>query len=59
MLLKNIFAFAFPIFAPALYSSVGYGIGNTLIAAIGALLMIPVPFIFAKYGERLREMGLD
>jgi hypothetical protein len=57
MLLRNIFAFAFPIFAPALYASLGYGIGNTILAAMSIALGIPAPFILWRYGARLRKKG--
>jgi len=57
MLPRNIFAFAFPIFAPALYTSLGYGIGNTILAAIAMALGVPAPFILWKYGGRLRSKG--
>lgn len=56
-LLRNIFAFAFPIFAPSLYSSLGYGLGNTLLAAVAIVLGLPAPYILWKYGERLRAKG--
>jgi ABC-type spermidine/putrescine transport system permease subunit II len=57
MLPRNIFAFAFPIFAPGLYNSLGYGIGNTVLAAIAVVLGVPAPFILWRYGERLRRKG--
>jgi hypothetical protein len=55
--LRSIFAFAFPIFAPELYSSLGYGVGNTLLAAIAIVLGLPGPYLLWKYGERLRAKG--
>ncbi|KAF2738581.1 major facilitator superfamily transporter [Polyplosphaeria fusca] len=55
--LRNIFAFAFPIFAPALYSTLGYGVGNTLLAAVAVLFGIPGPYLLWRFGERLREKG--
>lgn len=53
-LIRNIFAFAFPIFAPFLYKAIGYGFGNTVLAAIALVLGLPGPYILWKYGERLR-----
>ena len=57
MLPRNIFAFAFPIFAPGLYKSLGYGIGNTVLASIAVVLGVPAPFVLWKYGARLRRKG--
>ncbi|KAF2181686.1 MFS multidrug transporter [Zopfia rhizophila CBS 207.26] len=54
-LLRNIFAFAFPVFAPGMYSTLGYGWGNTILAAIAICVGIPAPYILWKYGARLRE----
>lgn len=56
-LIRNIFAFAFPIFAPSLYASLGYGLGNTLLAVIAITIGLPGPLILWKYGEMLRAKG--
>lgn len=58
-LLRNVFAFAFPIWAPTLYSKLGYGWGDTVMAAIGVCFGIPGPFILWKYGEKLRAKGKE
>ncbi|KAJ4353792.1 uncharacterized protein N0V89_005522 [Didymosphaeria variabile] len=54
---RNVFAFAFPIFAPSLYDSLGYGLGNTTLAGIAVLFGIPAPYILWRYGESLRKRG--
>jgi hypothetical protein len=54
-LLRNIFAFVFPLFAPSLYNRLGYGLGNTMLASIGAIFALPAPFVLWKYGEKLRQ----
>ncbi|KAF2868317.1 major facilitator superfamily transporter [Massariosphaeria phaeospora] len=54
-LLRNIFAFAFPIFAPSLYTTFDYGYGNTLLAGLAIVIGIPAPCILWRYGEALRE----
>jgi hypothetical protein len=56
-MLRNIFAFAFPIFAPSLYNALGYGYGNTTLAAIAIVLGLPGPYFLWKYGEALRAKG--
>lgn len=42
----------FPLFGPALYNSLGYGLGNSILAIV-AILLIPMPLIIMKYGERI------
>ena len=55
--LRNIFAFAFPIFAPKLYENLGYGWGNSLLAFLFIAIGVPGPLILWKFGAKLREMG--
>lgn len=55
--LRSIFAFCFPIFAPALYKRLDYGWGNTVIALVFLSLGIPAPFIIWKFGAKLRSKG--
>jgi MFS family permease len=55
--LRSIFGFAFPIFAPSLYRTLGYGWGNSLLAFLFLALGIPAPIILWKYGARLRAKG--
>ncbi|PVI02791.1 major facilitator superfamily transporter [Periconia macrospinosa] len=54
---KNIFAFVFPIFAPSLFNTLGYGMGNTILAIISVVLSIPSICILRKYGQKLRDIG--
>ena len=55
--LRSIFAFCFPLFAPALYKSLGYGWGNSTIAFVFLALGVPGPFILWTFGARLRAKG--
>lgn len=43
-----------PLAGPAMFSKLGYGWGNSLLGFI-AVAFIPVPFVFYRYGERIRE----
>lgn len=52
--LRSIAGFGFPLFAPDLYSSLGYGKGNTVLAAVGILIGWPAPFLLWRYGPYLR-----
>lgn len=56
-LLRNIAGFAFPLFAPKMYHTLGYGWGNSLMAFVFIALGLPAPIILWKYGARLRRKG--
>lgn len=43
----------FPLFGPYLYDSLGYGKGTSVLAGLAVLLM-PMPLVIMKYGERIR-----
>ena len=55
--LRSIFGFCFPLFAPALYKSLGYGWGNSTIAFVFLALGVPGPFVLWVWGARLRAKG--
>ncbi|OAA46709.1 MFS transporter [Beauveria brongniartii RCEF 3172] len=55
--LSNILGFVFPIFAPAVYKSLGYGWGNTLLGFIWVVCGFPIPVLLWIYGPRLRALG--
>lgn len=50
-------AFAFPIFAPALYEELGYGWGNSLLAFLWICFCFPVPALLWWWGHMLRRVG--
>ena len=52
--IRSLTAFAFPIFAPKLYSALGYGWGNSMIAFVGLAIWVPAPLLVWRYGARLR-----
>lgn len=51
--LRSIFAAAFPLFSKQMFDSLGVQWGGSLIGFI-ALGMIPIPFVFYKYGAGIR-----
>jgi hypothetical protein len=51
---RTLAGFSFPLFAPAMYSSLGLAWGNSLLAFISIGLGIPVPILLWKYGHLLR-----
>ncbi|KAH7115869.1 major facilitator superfamily domain-containing protein [Dendryphion nanum] len=56
-LVTYILAFVFPIFAPQLYASLGYGWGNSLLALITVVLGAPTCALLWIWGARLRILG--
>ncbi|KAF7186204.1 putative transporter [Pseudocercospora fuligena] len=56
-MLRSVFGFCFPLFAPALYARLGYGFGNTTIALVFVALAFPGPLVLWFFGARLRAYG--
>ncbi|KAF2008701.1 fluconazole resistance protein 1 [Aaosphaeria arxii CBS 175.79] len=52
-IIRSIITTVFPLAGDPLYTSLGYGWGNTLLAFI-ALSSLPMAIIFCKYGEKWR-----
>ncbi|KAF4605923.1 hypothetical protein EYR40_004715 [Pleurotus pulmonarius] len=53
--LRSIAGFAFPLFAPQMYKVLGFGKGDTILAAVAIVIGCPAPFLFWTYGERIRK----
>ncbi|KAF8479662.1 MFS polyamine transporter [Russula ochroleuca] len=53
--LRSLAGFGFPLFAPTMYSALGYGKGDTILAAAAIALGCPAPWLFWFYGERIRN----
>ena len=54
ILLRSLFGTFLPLAGSSMYSTLGYGWGNTLIGFL-ALVFVPVPWLFYRYGEWLRQ----
>ncbi|KAE9364603.1 MFS general substrate transporter [Stipitochalara longipes BDJ] len=52
--LRSMTAFGFPLFAPTMYTTLGYGWGNSLLAFCAIVITIPAPFFLWLYGPKLR-----
>lgn len=52
--LRSLTAFTFPLFAPAMYRVMGYGGGNSFLAAVILVVGVPAPLALWRYGPRLR-----
>ncbi|EON66201.1 hypothetical protein W97_05594 [Coniosporium apollinis CBS 100218] len=52
--LRSLAGFGFPLFAPYMYSALGYGWGNSLLGFIAIVLGLPAPFLLWKFGPKLR-----
>lgn len=53
--LRSLAAFGFPLFAPYIYKSLGYGWGNIVLAFISIGIGIPAPVFLWRLGEKLRK----
>jgi MFS transporter, DHA1 family, multidrug resistance protein len=51
--IRSIAAAAFPLFAPSIYHSLGVPWATSLLGFL-SILFLPVPFLFYKYGARIR-----
>ena len=47
---------AFPLFVGPMYNKIGVDWGSTIFACFG-LLLLPAPFMFFKWGKRIRARG--
>ena len=54
--LRSVFALAFPLFIPAMYSKIGISWGTSVFGFF-AVLLIPIPYLFYMFGSRLRQRG--
>ncbi|PNP47245.1 hypothetical protein TGAMA5MH_01060 [Trichoderma gamsii] len=55
--LRSLAGFGFPLFAPAMYNKLGYGIGGTVLAAVAIGIGWPSPIFLWFYGPKLRAMS--
>ena len=53
-LVRNTAGAGFPLFGVQLFNNLGYQWAGSLLAFL-SLLLIPIPFVLEKYGERLRR----
>ncbi|KAH9942895.1 MFS polyamine transporter [Amylocystis lapponica] len=53
--LRSLAGFGFPLFAPAMYNALGYGKGDTILAAFAIVIGCPAPWLFWHFGERIRQ----
>lgn len=52
--LRSAFGAAFPLFARQMFENMGIRYAGTLLGAV-AVVLIPVPFLFYKWGKKLRQ----
>jgi len=53
--LRSLAGCGFPLFAPAMYSALGFGKGDTVLAVIAIVVGCPAPWVFWRFGERIRN----
>ncbi|KAF7944782.1 uncharacterized protein EAE97_005415 [Botrytis byssoidea] len=54
--LRSFFGAGFPLFATAMFHNLGVQWAGSLLGFL-AIAFLPIPFLFYKYGERLRKMS--
>ena len=54
-ILRSLAGFGFPLFAPAMYTALGNGWGNTVLALAAVGIGLPVPILLWLFGEKLRK----
>ncbi|KAJ7490621.1 MFS polyamine transporter [Mycena latifolia] len=52
--LRSLCGFGFPLFAEQMYQKLGYGKGDTILAVVAIVIGCPSPWLFWKYGKRIR-----
>jgi MFS family permease len=52
--LRSLMAAFIPLSSQKMYAVLDYGWGNSLLGFV-SLLLVPIPFLFLRYGERVRE----
>jgi hypothetical protein len=57
IVLRSLAGFGFPLFAPYMYASLGYGWGNSVLGFVSIVVGIPAPWFFWFYGHKLRAMS--
>ncbi|KAL3295089.1 MFS multidrug transporter [Colletotrichum asianum] len=55
--MRSMFAFVVPLFVPALFGKLGYGLGGSLLAGIAVVIGIPAPILLWVFGARPRGMS--
>lgn len=53
-LIRNLFGAGFPLFAHSLFTGLGSQGAGTLLAGL-AVILVPIPFVWSRYGRLLRE----
>ncbi|CAE6398921.1 unnamed protein product [Rhizoctonia solani] len=54
---RSIAGFAFPLFSTKMFTTLGVGWGNSVLALVALVIGCPSPFLFYKYGPMLRAMA--
>ncbi|CAE6338289.1 unnamed protein product [Rhizoctonia solani] len=54
---RSIAGFAFPLFSEKMFTTLGIGWGNSVLALIALVIGCPSPFLFYKYGPQLRALA--
>lgn len=47
--LRSLAGFGFPLFAPAMYDALGFGVGDTILAACAIVIGVPAYVVFRDF----------
>ena len=53
-IVRSVAGFGFPLFAPQMYSALGYGRGNSVLGFFGLCVGVPAPILHWYFGAKLR-----
>ncbi|KAL6310186.1 hypothetical protein BKA93DRAFT_696258, partial [Sparassis latifolia] len=55
--LRSLTGFGFPLFAPTMYHALGYGVGDSILAAVAIVVGCPAVWLFWAYSACIRGMS--
>ncbi|KAL1629141.1 hypothetical protein SLS56_005584 [Neofusicoccum ribis] len=56
--LRGVCGFCIPLFAPSMFQALGFGVGNTILAAVAVVIGFPGAFVVWKWGPEMRAKSL-
>lgn len=57
-ILRGAFGFVIPMFAPRMFTVLGFGVGNSILAALAVVIGFPSSLLVWRWGPMLREKSL-
>lgn len=57
-ILRGVFGFVIPMFAPRMFTALGFGVGSSVLAALAFVIGFPSALLVWRWGPMLREKSL-